>query len=245
MADVNGPAARVRSLLHASLLDTAEVHQDPVSPGRRRGVCALTLVAGAAVLAWSLRIPAGDPAFYLATLALAVVWAVGARLSGPLPLGGRARAGAAGSRDVTQALAVGLVLLLTFLAGAVVVAQLPPLATPVQELLDHARYGLLPLVALLTAVNGLGEELFFRGALFAALPKGWQVAGSTVLYTVVTAMSGIPLLAFAALLLGVVVGLQRRATGGYLAPTLTHLTWSLGMLFLLGPTLSLAARVIG
>ena len=35
------------------------------------------------------------------------------------------------------------------------------------------------------------------------------------------------------MLLGVVVGLQRRASGGILAPILTHLTWSLSMLYLL------------
>ena len=41
------------------------------------------------------------------------------------------------------------------------------------------------------------------------------------------------MLAFAAVLLGTVVGLQRRASGGILAPILTHCTWSLAMLFVL------------
>ena len=36
-----------------------------------------------------------------------------------------------------------------------------------------------------------------------------------------------------AVLLGVVVGLQRRASGGILGPILTHVTWSVSMLFLL------------
>jgi len=99
-----------------------------------------------------------------------------------------------------------------FLVGAVVVSLVPALATPVQELLDHARKGNLLLVAAITAANGLAEELFFRGALFAALPRRWQLAGTTVAYTIVTALSGVPLLALAALLLGVVVALQRRAT---------------------------------
>ena len=51
--------------------------------------------------------------------------------------------------------------------------------------------------------------------------------------------AGIPLLVLAAAILGLVVGLQRRVTGGILGPTITHLTWSLGMLFLLplGPLL--------
>jgi membrane protease YdiL (CAAX protease family) len=41
------------------------------------------------------------------------------------------------------------------------------------------------------------------------------------------------MLSFAAVLLGVVVGLQRRASGGILAPILTHVTWSISMLFAL------------
>jgi membrane protease YdiL (CAAX protease family) len=41
------------------------------------------------------------------------------------------------------------------------------------------------------------------------------------------------MLGFAAVVLGAVVGLQRRASGGILAPILTHVTWSLSMLFAL------------
>ena len=36
-----------------------------------------------------------------------------------------------------------------------------------------------------------------------------------------------------ALVLGVVFGLQRRASGGILGPVLTHITWSSTMLFVL------------
>ena len=41
------------------------------------------------------------------------------------------------------------------------------------------------------------------------------------------------MLTFAAVCLGVVVGLERRASGGVLAPVLTHCTWALTMLFAL------------
>jgi membrane protease YdiL (CAAX protease family) len=41
------------------------------------------------------------------------------------------------------------------------------------------------------------------------------------------------MLTFAASLLGLVVGLERRASGGVLAPILTHCTWSLAMLLVL------------
>ena len=48
-----------------------------------------------------------------------------------------------------------------------------------------------------------------------------------------TLATGNVMLAFAAVLLGVLVGLQRRASGGILAPIITHCTWSLTMLFAL------------
>lgn len=240
-----GPGTPTHAATAVGAPDSAE-QEDAASTRRRRLVSGATLVVGAMVLAWSLRISAGDELFYPATILLATIWVVGAGLSGPMPLGAGHAVGERGTRHViTSALVTGLLLLAVFIAGAVVVSQIPPLATPVQQLLDHARHGSLIVVALITAVNGLSEELFFRGALFAALPRRHQIAGTTIIYTLVTAMSGIPLLVLAALLLGVVVALQRRTTGGLLAPTITHLTWSLGMLFLLGPTLSTAARLLG
>ncbi len=54
-----------------------------------------------------------------------------------------------------------------------------------------------------------------------------------MLYTLATLATGNVMLTFAAVLLGLVVGLERRASGGILAPILTHLTWSLAMLFAL------------
>ena len=45
------------------------------------------------------------------------------------------------------------------------------------------------------------------------------------------------MLAFAAVLLGVLTGAQRRVTGGVLAPIITHILWSSAMLLLLPPLL--------
>ncbi len=56
---------------------------------------------------------------------------------------------------------------------------------------------------------------------------------TTLAYAVATLATGNVMLGFAAVLLGTVVGLQRRATGGILAPILTHVTWSVSMLFAL------------
>ena len=63
------------------------------------------------------------------------------------------------------------------------------------------------------------------------------MAWSTLLYAGATFASGNGMLVFAAVVLGLVVGLQRRVTGGVLAPILTHVTWSMSMLFLLPPLL--------
>ena len=134
-----------------------------------------------------------------------------------------------------QSLALGAMLLGVFMLGAVVVARIPVLREPVEELLDHAAVGSLALVTVITMVNGIAEELYFRGAMYAAVGRRHAVAVTTVVYALVTATSGIPLLVLAAALVGLVVAFQRRVTGGILGPIITHLTWSLGMLYLLPP----------
>ena len=71
-----------------------------------------------------------------------------------------------------------------------------------------------------------------NGAAYAAIP--WHpVVVTTVLYTVATLVTGNVMLTFAAAVLGLVVGLERRASGGILAPILTHITWSVTMAFTL------------
>ena len=64
---------------------------------------------------------------------------------------------------------------------------------------------------------------------------------STILYVLTTVAGGNPVLVFAAAVLGTVVALERRASGGILAPILTHITWSLSMLFVLPPLFAAAA----
>jgi hypothetical protein len=230
------PVAELRAFVRAALVEPVpRDHSEPARAfRRRRWVAGVTLLVGAAVLGWALRIEPGDSMFYVATFALAGVWTVGALLSGPLHLGrANTRAGHTDSRAVVQSLAVGALLLVVFMAGAVVVARIDFLRDPVNELLDHAQAGSLSLVAVITAVNAIAEELYFRGALYAGIGRRHAVVVTTVVYAAVTAAAGIPLLVLAAAILGLVVGLQRRVTGGILGPVVTHLTWSLGLLFLL------------
>jgi hypothetical protein len=203
----------------------------------RRKVVVLTLVVGATLLALSLSTPPGDPRFYALTLALAATWTVGALLSGPLHAGWT-RSGSQLRRPVLQPIGVGLVAVGVFAAGALVVGQVPFLESSVNSVLDHARQGALPLVALVTVVNGVSEELFFRGALYAAIGVRHPVTISTAVYGLTTVATGNVMLVFAAVVLGLLVGRQRRVSGGVLAPALTHVTWSLGMLFLLPPIMA-------
>jgi membrane protease YdiL (CAAX protease family) len=198
-----------------------------------------TLVIGTGVLGWTLRIKPGDPLFYLAGGLLAVVWGGGAVLSGALRLGrAHTRSGRRTALPIVQSLALGALLLGIFLGGAALIARVPVLRRPVDDLLDHAQLGSLALVMAITAVNGIAEELYFRGALYAAVNPRWAVAVTTVAYVVVTIFSGVPLLVLAALVLGLITGLQRRVTGGILGPIVTHLVWSLGMLLLLPAVLA-------
>lgn len=205
---------------------------------RRRVVSAVTLVVGALVLGISINLAPGDPRFYLATGLLALVWAVGAVASGRLYLGRAWTRSGLPARPLVQPFAVGLLSVAVFCAGAVVVAQVPVLRDSVDAVLDHARFASLPVVALITVLNGVAEELFFRGALYSAVGPRYSVVITTALYALTTVATGNPMLVFAAATLGLLVGLQRRVTGGVLAPIITHVTWSMGMLFILPPLLT-------
>ncbi len=199
---------------------------------RRRIVVAATLVVGATLLGLSFSTEPGDPAFYPLTFGLAATWVVGSLVSGPLHLGyivfrSRMR------RPVVTPILVGLLLAAVFVAGGLITREIPVLAQFTNNVLGYAKAGSIWLVALVTLVNGVAEELFFRGALFAAIGRKRPVVISTLLYALATVAGGNPVLVFAAAILGLVTALQRRAGGGVLAPILTHVTWSMGMLLVL------------
>ncbi|MDO9495918.1 MAG: type II CAAX endopeptidase family protein [Nocardioides sp.] len=223
----------MRSWLERALWDVVprDHRETPTALRRRQLVTIGFVLLGAAVLGVSLRIEPGSGWFYPATFGLAAVWAVGAFASGPLHLG-RIRHGEAHVRPVVTPILIGLAFAGVFVVGALLVRQIEPLERQVSSVLDFADQGSLPLVLVITTVNGIAEELFFRGAVYAAIPRH-PVVWTTVAYAVATLATGNVMLSFAAVLLGVLVGLQRRASGGILAPILTHCTWSTAMLFAL------------
>ncbi|WP_197382033.1 CPBP family intramembrane glutamic endopeptidase [Mycolicibacterium mengxianglii] len=217
------------------LTAVAGPHSEPPSIVRRRRiVVTVVLVLGASTLALSLNQEPGDPAFYWLTFLLAGIWAGGAFLSGPLHLGGICWHGR-NQRPVLTGIGIGLLLGGAFVVGALIVREIEPIAEFITRVLIFANQGALWLVVVITLVNGVAEELFFRGALYTALGVRAPVVISTVMYIIATSASGNPMLGFAAIILGTVCALERRATGGVLAPVLTHLVWGLIMVLALPP----------
>lgn len=229
-------AGVANGILRPMFVDVLERHDPDTGAAHRRRqiVVALTLVLGATLLGLSLSVRPGDPRFYYLTFALAAVWLIGGLLSGPLHLGrllfrGRLR------YPIVTPIVVGALVAGVFVVGALIVREIPVIRDIVVEVLDHASAGSLPLVMAVTIVNGIAEEIFFRGALFAAIGGRHAVLLSSVGYVAATMATGNPMLVFAALLLSPLLGLQRRSTGGVLASILTHITWSTVMLLVLPP----------
>lgn len=209
-------------------------NESPAVVRRRRVLVAITLVVGAAVLGFSLRRHPGESSFYWLTLALAAVWTSGALISGPLHLGGISWRGR-NQRPVITGTLVGLFLGGAFVLGGLIAREIPAVAALITRVLLFAHQGSFLLIVVITVINGVAEELFFRGALYTALGRHHPPLISTLLYTAATMASGNPMLGFAAIILGTVCALERRASGGVLAPMLTHFVWGLIMVLVLPP----------
>lgn len=208
--------------------------ESPSMVRRRRIVVGVVLVMGAMLLGFSLSRKPGDASFYFLTLALAAVWALGAWASGPLHLGfvsfrGRER------RPIITGAAVGAVLGGVFLVGGLVAREIPPVRDYIVQVLRYADYGPLLLVVFITVINGVAEEMFFRGALYSAFGRAYPAVLSTVVYALAVSAAGNPMLGFAGIILGGVCAYGRRITGGVLAPMLTHFFWGLVMVLALPP----------
>lgn len=206
------------------------------APGRRRRVAVGgTLIVGTTALGLSLATTPGAGAFYPLTLAVAAVWVLGALASGPVLLGRAAHS----RRAAAIALVLGLVAGAVFVAGALIVREIDPLRSLVVHVLDHAQRGDRLLVGLLAVATGAAEEVFFRGAVYAAVGRRRAVLASSAIYAVVTVATGNVMLVFAAVLMGPLFARQRRATGGVLASLLTHVVWTAVLLLSLPPLLGM------
>ena len=192
-------------------------------------------LGAAGLLRASFAARAGSARFYLLTASLAGTWAGGALGAGPGPWrGDDRRAGTARTARATIVVAVltGGATFAVFYGAARAARRCPALRRAIASVLRYADNGSTPLVVLIAAGSGVAEELFFRGALWSG-PR--PLRATTLAYAASTAATGNPALALAGLATSVVFGWQRAATGGVLAPAVTHVTWSLLMLRYLPP----------
>ncbi|MGB6511784.1 lysostaphin resistance A-like protein [Mycobacterium sp.] len=240
MTDVSSrPKTSALVEIRRGIVNIAVPHHEPPSIVRRRRiVVAIVLVLGAAALGLALRCHPGEASFYWLTLALAGVWALGAFASGPLHLGGVCWRGR-NQRPVISGTVIGLLLGAVFVLGGLIAREIPAVSELITRVLQYTDQGSWRLTMAIALLGGIAEELFYRGALYTALGRHHPLVISTAVYVVATMASGNPMLAFAAIILGTVCALERRATGGVLAPILTHFVWTLVVLLALPPLFGL------
>lgn len=202
---------------------------------RRRLIVTATGIAGAGLLGISLSTKAGSPQFYILTMGLAGTWAAGALSSGPLPLNITKDRDGTWRRPVVMPVLTGAGAFGLFYGAAQLARHIPPLNRAIGSVLHYADDGSTPLVLATASANAVAEELFFRGALWSLMAESHPVVKTTLAYTATTAATRNPALVLAGTATSVLFGLQRRTSGGILAPALSHLTWSLLMLRYLPP----------
>ena len=233
------PQTNALAEIRAGIVNVAVPYNEP--PGvkrRRRVVVAIVLLLGAGGLGLALRRHPGESSFYWLTLALTAVWALGAFASGPLHLGGLCWRGR-NQRPVISGTVIGLALGAVFVLGGLIAREIPSVSELITRVLQYTDQGPWRLTMTVALLGGIAEELFYRGALYTALGRYHPALVSTIVYVVATLASGNPMLGFAAIILGTVCALERRATGGVLAPILTHFVWTLVVLLALPPLFGL------
>jgi len=239
-ADSTDPLARGRDRVVAALPRwlsekvPRDHNESAAAFRRRRRVVGATSLVGAGLLGAGLSTEPGSNRFYAFTGATAATWVVGGLASGKLHLGYTQGRDAQLHRPVVVPVAVGAGAFGAFYAAALVARYIPPLNRAINSVLRYADQGSNGPVLITTLANGAAEEVFFRGALYAAIGNR-PVAASTGVYVLATVATRNPALVLASVAMGALFGLQRRASGGIQAPMLTHLTWSVLMLRFLPP----------
>jgi membrane protease YdiL (CAAX protease family) len=198
--------------------------------GRRWMLVCTALVLGAVLVGATLRFDRGSAGFYVAGYLLAGVW-IGASLLATDQRAAR-RALFDVPTEITGGVVVGAVMFVVFVVGAAAGRQFSVLAGPIDHILRTADGGSLAAVMTLALVNGVAEELFFRGVLVDALAARRErstrdvFVWSTVVYVVVTSVAGNTALTLAAVVMGAVFAAERWYTRSLVAPVVTHLVWS-------------------
>jgi uncharacterized protein len=194
-----------------------------------------TGLGASALLRFSFSAPAGSKRFYLLTAGLAGTLTTGALGAGPVRWYGEDRPGrpASAARDLVCVPAlIGVATFAGFYVAARVVRRHPALRRVIASVFRYADMGSTPLVVTIAASGGVAEELFYRGALWCG---SRPLRSTTFAYAASTSATGNPALVLAGLVTSVIFGWQRAATGGVLAPTVAHITWSVLMLRYIPP----------
>jgi uncharacterized protein len=199
----------------------------PVQQRRRLVVIATSLI-GTVLLAVTIRQPQDADAFYPLAATLAAVWFTGALLSGPLHLGSRDN-----RRPILGPVLLAVGVFLFFVLGALIVRQIPTLHHALTTVLGRADSQPRWVVLLVAVGNAVAEEVFFRGAVYSSFGPHHPARWSTVVYLAVTAAAGNVTLVIAAAIMGTLFAIERRATRGVLASTITHIVWSVLMITVL------------
>jgi membrane protease YdiL (CAAX protease family) len=194
-----------------------------------------TLALGTALLGRSMSSRAGSREFYGLTFGVAGTWLAGGVATGPVPLASEQSRRNATRELLVVPVAVGSGMFALFYLAALAASRVPELDKALTSVLKYAHEGSTPVVLSTTLANAVAEEIFFRGTLYTAADPHRAVAVSTGGYVLSTTATRNPALVLASAVMGTVFALQRRNTGGVLAPTVTHLTWAALMLRFLPP----------
>ena len=188
-------------------------------------------------LLWVSRSAAGSLSFYIATFVTAALWLFSWYILGPRDFYAKPT-----FKQLGRGILIGLVAAAVFILGALVVRGIPVLAAPVTELLQNMRVDSVPLTVVTLVLNGIAEELFFRGAahqrLRQHLNQRTAFIAQVLLYTAVTTAMGVPLLLVGSVAVSALATFEVDRNPNGLSATAVHLTWSLSMAFLLTPLFS-------
>ena len=179
-------------------------------------VVVLAVAVGTTLTTMTFRVPRDSTAFYVTGFAQAGVWTVASVACRPIMWTGR------WGRTCEALTGIGVAVLsfFAFVGAATVGRHIGFFAGPIDSILRKADAGPALLVLALALVNGVAEELFFRGVLIDAtmrLCNGAAVAISTATYVGVTAVGGNNALTAAALVMGTVSAISRVLYAGCLS----------------------------